>query len=194
MSQETEKYFAHETAVIDAGAQIGKGSKIWHFSHVMPTAIIGDDCNLGQNVFVANNVRLGNQVKVQNNVSIYDGVVCEDEVFLGPSMVFTNVYNPRSAVSRKDEYRKTLVKRGASIGANATIVCGVTLGKYCFVGAGAVVKNDVPDYAMVVGVPGVLKGWMSEYGEQLIFDDTNKASCQHTGEAYILKNGKVEKL
>ena len=194
MSQETDNYFVHETAIVDAGAQIGNGSKVWHFCHIMPHAILGTECNLGQNVFVANHVVLGNNVKVQNNVSIYEGVTCEDDVFLGPSMVFTNVYNPRSAVSRKEEYRKTLVKRGATIGANATIVCGATLGKYCFVGAGAVVKNDVPDYAMVVGVPSVQKGWMSEYGEQLEFDENHKAKCSHTGDEYILEDGKVKKI
>lgn len=190
---ESQNYFSHESAIIDQGASIGDGSKIWHFTHVMGGAIIGNDCNLGQNVFVADNVKLGNHVKVQNNVSIYDGVVCEDNVFLGPSMVFTNVYNPRSAISRKDEYRKTLVKEGASIGANATIVCGVTLGKYCFVGAGTVVKNDVADYEMVVGVPGKPKGWMSEHGERLSFDDTNVAKCQASGDEYILEEGKVKK-
>lgn len=194
MSQETQKYFAHETAVIDPGAKIGQGSKVWHFSHVMSDAVIGQNCNLGQNVFIANNVVLGNQVKVQNNVSIYDGVICEDDVFLGPSMVFTNVYNPRSAIARKEEYRKTLVKKGASIGANATIICGVTLGRYSFVGAGTVVKSDVADYAMVVGVPAVQKGWMSEYGEKLQFDKSNKAKCAHTGDEYILEAGKVKRI
>ena len=195
MHKETQKYFSHDTAVIDEGAQIGDGSKVWHFSHIMSGAIIGIDCNLGQNVFVANNVELGNNVKVQNNVSIYEGVICEDDVFLGPSMVFTNVYNPRSAISRKEEYRKTLVKQGATIGANATIICGVTLGKYCFVGAGTVVRKDVPDYGMVVGVPAVQKGWMSEHGEQLHFDEsTNKAKCKHTDAEYILEEGKVRRL
>ena len=194
MHKETQKYFSHDTAVIDEGAQIGDGSKVWHFSHIMSGAIIGIDCNLGQNVFVANNVELGNNVKVQNNVSIYKGVICEDDVFLGPSMVFTNVYNPRSAISRKEEYRKTLVKQGATIGANATIICGVTLGKYCFVGAGTVVREDVLDYAMVVGVPAVQKGWMSEHGEQLHFDESNKAKCKHTDAEYILEEGKVRRL
>ena len=191
MNKETREYYSHDSAVIDEGAQIGAGSKIWHFSHIMENAKIGKDCSLGQNVFVANNVVIGNQVKVQNNVSIYEGVVCEDYVFLGPSMVFTNVYNPRSGVSRKEEYKKTLVKEGASIGANATIVCGVTLGRFCFVGAGSVVKQDVLDYAMVVGVPAVWKGWMSEYGEKLIFDVENRAVCKHTGAEYLLKDDKV---
>lgn len=194
MSTSSEKYFAHETAVIDQGAKIGQGSKVWHFCHVMAEAQIGKDCNLGQNVFVANKVVLGNNVKVQNNVSIYEGVVCENDVFLGPSMVFTNVYNPRSGVVRKDEFKKTYVKVGASIGANSTIVCGVTLGRYCFIGAGSVVKNDVPDYAIIVGVPGVQKGWMSEYGERLDFESDSIYICPHTGCSYELSNGSVKKL
>lgn len=194
MSINSENYFAHETAIIDAGAQIGKGSKVWHFCHIMPEAKIGESCNLGQNVFVANKVILGNNVKVQNNVSIYEGVICEDDVFLGPSMVFTNVYNPRSGVVRKNEFGKTLVKEGASIGANATIVCGITLGRYCFVGAGTVVKKDVPDYALIVGVPGVQKGWMSEYGERLDFSVSNIYQCPHTESKYELSNGTVKKL
>jgi len=194
MSSSTQNYYSHGTAVIDEGAQIGEGSKIWHFCHVMPEAIIGKECNLGQNVFVANRVILGNNVKVQNNVSIYEGVTCEDDVFLGPSMVFTNVYNPRSGVVRKEEFKKTIVKKGVSIGANATIVCGVTLGCYCFIGAGTVVKNDVPDYAMIVGVPGVQKGWMSEYGEKLDFSESNLYTCPHTESRYELSNGSVKKL
>ena len=194
MSSSTNNYFSHETAVIDEGAQIGAGSKIWHFCHVMPMAKIGEGCNLGQNVFVANNVVLGDNVKVQNNVSIYEGVICEDDVFLGPSMVFTNVYNPRSGVVRKEEYRKTIVRKGVSIGANATIVCGVSLGEYCFIGAGSVVKNDVAAYAIIVGVPGVQKGWMSEYGERLDFSESNVCACPHTGSRYELTNGSVKKL
>jgi len=194
MSSGSQNYFSHATAVIDDGAQIGEGSKIWHFSHIMPEAKIGEGCNLGQNVFVANKVILGNNVKVQNNVSIYEGVICEDDVFLGPSMVFTNVYNPRSGVVRKEEYKKTTVKVGATIGANATIVCGVTLGKYCFIGAGTVVKNDVPDYAMMVGVPGVQKGWMSEYGERLDFSKSTIYTCPHTDSQYELSNGSVKRI
>ncbi len=194
MSSDSKKYYAHETAIIDAGAQIGEGSKVWHFCHVMPEAKIGEGCNLGQNVFVANHVVLGNNVKVQNNVSIYEGVFCEDDVFLGPSMVFTNVYNPRSGVVRKNEYRKTTVRKGATIGANATIVCGVTLGQYCFIGAGSVVKEDVPNYAMIVGVPGVQKGWMSEYGERLDFSNADYFTCPYTGSKYELKNGSVNKI
>ncbi len=194
MSKEEQGFYAHESAFIDKGAQIGSGSKIWHFSHIMGEAKIGKECNLGQNVFIANHVLLGDHVKVQNNVSIYEGVECEDHVFLGPSMVFTNVYNPRSKVPRKNEYKRTLVKEGASIGANATIVCGVTLGKYCFVGAGSVVKQNVPDYALVVGVPAVQKGWMSEYGEKLEFGTNDKAICPKTGQEYLLNNGKVVSL
>ena len=168
-------YFKHETAIIDPGAQIGEGSKIWHFSHIMPGAIIGDNCNLGQNVFVANGVTLGNNVKVQNNVSIYEGVVCEDDVFLGPSMVFTNVFNPRSAVNRKGEYMKTVVGKGASIGANATIVCGYNIGEYAFIGAGAVITKPVKPYALMVGNPARQIGWMSEHGERLHFDENGLA-------------------
>ena len=194
MSTDSENYYAHETAIIDDGAQIGAGTKIWHFCHIMPEAKIGQECNLGQNVFIANNVVLGDKVKVQNNVSIYEGVICEDHVFLGPSMVFTNVYNPRSSVARKEEYRKTLVREGTSIGANATIVCGVTLGRFSFIGAGSVVKEDVLDYAMIVGVPGVQKGWMSEYGERLDFSESNIYKCPHTGSSYELTNGIVKRI
>lgn len=179
------KRFIHETAVVDDGAQIGNGTKIWHFSHVMGTAQIGENCVLGQNVFVGNKAVLGNNVKVQNNVSVYEGVVCEDDVFLGPSMVFTNVVNPRSAVNRKEEFKKTIVKRGATIGANATIVCGTTLGEYCFIGAGAVVTKDVKPYALMVGVPARQKGWVSRSGA-ILGDDL---VCPETGEKYILADG-----
>ncbi len=191
---EEKKYFAHETAVIDPGCSIGEGTKIWHFTHIMPDCTIGDNCNIGQNVVVSPGVILGSNVKVQNNVSIYTGVICEDDVFLGPSMVFTNVINPRSAVVRKSEYMKTLVKKGSSIGANATIVCGITLGSFSFVGAGAVVTKDVPDYALIVGNPGRQAGWMSEYGHRLNFDDNNFAHCPESEEKYQLKDNKVEKL
>jgi UDP-2-acetamido-3-amino-2,3-dideoxy-glucuronate N-acetyltransferase len=184
-------YFSHPTAVVDEGATIGEGSKIWHFSHVMPGAVIGRNCNLGQNVFVANGVVLGDNVKVQNNVSIYEGVVCEDDVFLGPSMVFTNVINPRSAVNRKDAYMKTVVGKGATIGANATIVCGNNIGAYAFIGAGAVVTKDVPAYALVVGNPGRQTGWMSESGARLHFNETGDARCPESGVQYQLSNGTV---
>lgn len=186
-------YFAHETAVIDENCEIGKGTKIWHFSHIMPNCKIGERCNIGQNVVVSPDVVLGNNVKVQNNVSIYTGVFCEDDVFLGPSMVFTNVINPRSAVARKDEYRKTIVKKGASIGANATIVCGHDIGAYAFIGAGAVVTKHVPDYALVVGNPARQMGWVSEYGHRLKFDANGDASCPETNEKYLLKDNIVRK-
>ncbi|MCO6491143.1 MAG: N-acetyltransferase [Phaeodactylibacter sp.] len=186
-------YFAHETAVIDAGAQIGAGSKIWHFSHVMSGAVLGEGCKLGQNVFVASGVALGRNVKVQNNVSIYEGVTCEDDVFLGPSMVFTNIINPRSAVVRQGQYQQTRVGRGASIGANATIVCGNDIGPYAFVGAGAVVTKTVPAYALVAGNPARQIGWMSEYGHRLSFDGAGRAVCPESGEAYELKDGEVRK-
>jgi UDP-2-acetamido-3-amino-2,3-dideoxy-glucuronate N-acetyltransferase len=179
------KLFIHETAVVDDGAQIGIGTKIWHFCHVMGTAQIGENCVLGQNVFVGNKTVLGNNVKVQNNVSVYEGVVCEDDVFLGPSMVFTNVVNPRSAVNRKEEFKKTLVKKGATIGANATIVCGTTLGEYCFIGAGAVITKDVKPFALMVGVPARQKGWVSRSGAILREDFI----CPETGEKYILADG-----
>jgi len=189
-----EKYFAHPTAVIDEGSQIGEGTKIWHFTHIMPGCLIGENCNLGQNVVVSPGVVLGKNVKVQNNVSIYTGVTCEDDVFLGPSAVFTNVINPRSAVNRKSEYMKTLVKRGASIGANATIVCGHDIGAYAFIGAGAVVTKNVPDYALVVGNPARQTGWMSEFGHQLKFDKEGYAVCEESKEKYFLSNGKVTKI
>lgn len=188
------EYFAHETAVIDQPAQIGKGTKVWHFSHIMPGAVLGEGCNLGQNVFVAAGVVLGNNVKVQNNVSLYEGVVCENDVFLGPSMVFTNVLNPRSQVNRRGEYAPTLVKQGVTIGANATIVCGVTLGKFAFVGAGAVVTRDLPDYALVVGNPARQIGWMSEHGERLNFDGEGKAVCPGSNAQYRLENNLVTKI
>jgi len=189
-----EKNYVHPTAVIDPGAVIGEGSKIWHFCHVSAQSVIGERCVLGQNVYVADQVTLGNNVKIQNNVSLYTGVICEDDVFLGPSMVFTNVMNPRSAVNRKEEYKRTLVKKGASIGANATIVCGVTLGRFCFIGAGAVVTRDVPDYALVMGNPAHQTGWMSEAGEKLLFIDSRYAQCPLTGEKYVIENGVVRKI
>ena len=189
-----QNHFVHSTAVIDDGCLIGGGTKIWHFSHLMPGCIIGNNCNIGQNVFIALNVKLGNNVKVQNNVSIYEGVICEDDVFLGPSMVFTNVINPRSAVSRKNEFKPTLVKKGATIGANATIICGNEIGEYAFIGAGAVVTKPVSSYELVIGNPAQHAGWVSEYGEKLIFDKNNTAVCRETGEKYKLENGKVVKL
>jgi UDP-2-acetamido-3-amino-2,3-dideoxy-glucuronate N-acetyltransferase len=184
-------YFAHDTAIIDAGAQIGTGSRIWHWVHICAGAVIGTRCSLGQNVFVGNKVIIGNNVKIQNNVSVYDNVTLEDDVFCGPSMVFTNVYNPRSAVSRKDEYRNTLVKRGATLGANCTIICGNTIGQYAFIGAGSVVNRDVPDFALMVGVPARQIGWMSRYGERLDLPlaEDGETTCPHTGERYQLKNG-----
>lgn len=181
-------YYAHPTAVIDEGAQIGSGTKIWHFCHIMPGAKIGQDCSLGQNVFVANDVVLGDNVKVQNNVSIYTGVICEDDVFLGPSMVFTNVINPRSAVNRKNEYLKTVVRKGASIGANATIVCGNDIGSYAFIGAGTVITKEVLDYALMIGNPGRQLGWMSAHGERLHFDEKNVAICSISNIKYRLDN------
>lgn len=189
-----KKYFAHETAVIDEGAEIGDGVKIWHFSHIMPNCKIGDGCNIGQNVVVSPDVVLGKNVKVQNNVSIYTGVICEDDVFLGPSMVFTNVINPRSAVNRKSEYARTIVKKGASIGANATIICGNNIGEFAFIGAGAVVTKEVPAYALVVGNPAKQTGWMSEYGHRLEFDKDGIAVCPESGEKYLLKNSEVKKI
>lgn len=187
-------YFAHETAVIDEGCTIGKGTKIWHFSHIMPNCIIGEKCNIGQNVVVSPQVTLGNNVKVQNNVSIYTGVICEDDVFLGPSMVFTNVINPRSAIIRKDEYQKTLVKKGASIGANATIVCGNNIGEYALIGAGAVVTKEIKPYALVVGNPSKQIGWVSEYGHRLHFDQSGKAVCEESQQVYLLKDDFVTKI
>lgn len=188
------KYFAHDTAVIDDGCSIGDGTKIWHFSHIMPNCIIGEGCNIGQNVVVSPGVVLGKNVKIQNNVSIYTGVICEDDVFLGPSMVFTNVINPRSAVNRKEEYAKTVVRIGASIGANATIVCGHDIGKFAFIGAGAVVTKHVPDYALVVGNPARQMGWMSEHGERLDFSASGEAICQGSGDKYLLVDGSVKKV
>lgn len=189
-----KEFFAHETAVIDEGCAIGKGSKIWHFSHIMPKCTLGENCNVGQNVVISPGVVLGNNVKVQNNVSIYTGVTCEDDVFLGPSMVFTNIINPRSAVIRRDQYVKTVVKKGASIGANATIVCGYDIGEYCFIGAGAVVTKEVLPFALVVGNPAKHIGWMSEFGHRLTFDDQNIAVCPESQEKYKLENGRVSKL
>jgi UDP-2-acetamido-3-amino-2,3-dideoxy-glucuronate N-acetyltransferase len=189
-----KNYFAHPTAVIDEGCEIGAGTRIWHFSHVMTKCKIGENCNIGQNVVVSPDVILGRNVKVQNNVSIYTGVICENDVFLGPSMVFTNVINPRSAINRRDEYLKTLVKQGATIGANATIVCGNNIGKYAFIGAGAVVTKLVPDYALVIGNPARQTGWMSEYGHKLNFNKDGKAVCPESREVYQLKDGVVTKL
>ncbi len=188
------EYFAHESAIIDSGCIIGKGSKIWHFSHIMTGAKIGDACNIGQNVVISPEVTLGDRCKVQNNVSIYTGVTCEDEVFLGPSMVFTNIINPRSAIIRKEQYAKTTVRKGASIGANATIVCGFEIGEYAFIGAGAVVTKEVLPYALVVGNPAKQTGWMSEYGHRLIFDEKGIAICPESKEKYQLKDNRVSKL
>lgn len=184
-------YSVHETAIVDQGAQIGAGTRVWHWVHVCGGAVIGENCSLGQNVFVGNRVRIGNNVKIQNNVSVYDNVTLEDNVFCGPSAVFTNVYNPRSAVSRKDQYRDTLVKEGATLGANCTIVCGTRIGRYAFVAAGAVVNRDVPDYALMAGVPARQIGWMSEYGEQLDLPLEGNATtiCPHTGATYRLSDG-----
>ena len=189
-----KEYFAHETAVIDEGCKIGKGTKIWHFTHIMNGAVLGENCNLGQNVVVSPQVTLGKNVKVQNNVSIYTGVICEDDVFLGPSMVFTNVVNPRSGVNRRGQYTKTVVKHGASIGANATIVCGHDIGRFAFIGAGAVVTKEVPDYALVVGNPARQVGWMSEYGHRLTFDEHGEAECPESGEKYKLTENRVTKI
>jgi len=184
------KFFKHESAIVDSGAKIGSGTKIWHFTHVMATAEIGENCVLGQNVFVGNKVKIGNNVKVQNNVSLYEGVVCDDDVFLGPSMVFTNVINPRSSVNRKEEFKTTQVKKGVSIGANATIVCGVVLGEYCFIGAGAVITKDVLPFALMTGVPARQKGWVSRAGIVLKED----LVCTETGEKYILADGFLKSL
>lgn len=187
-------FFAHDTAIIDKGCTIGTGTKIWHFSHIMQDAVLGEDCNLGQNVVVSPGVILGRNVKVQNNVSIYSGVICDDDVFLGPSMVFTNISNPRSAVIRKNQYAKTWVQKGASIGANATIICGNEIGKYALIGAGAVVTKNVKPYALVVGNPARQIGWVSEYGHRLNFDETGNAICQESKEKYLLKNNEVTKI
>jgi len=189
-----KKYFSHETAIVDAGCDIGEGTKIWHFSHVMSNCVIGERCNIGQNVVISPDVILGKNVKIQNNVSVYTGVVCEDDVFLGPSMVFTNVINPRSAVNRRGEYSRTIVRKGASIGANATIVCGHDIGEYAFIGAGAVITKPVPPYALVVGNPARRIGWMSEYGHRLHFDENGFATCPESGEKYQIKENIVTKL
>jgi UDP-2-acetamido-3-amino-2,3-dideoxy-glucuronate N-acetyltransferase len=189
-----KEFFAHETAIIDEGCKIGKGTKIWHFTHIMSNCIIGESCNFGQNVVVSPKVVLGRNVKVQNNVSIYTGVICEDDVFLGPSMVFTNVINPRSAINRKSEYAKTIVKHGATIGANATIVCGHDIGEFAFIGAGAVVTKNVPAYALIVGNPARQIGWMSEYGQKLHFNAEGIAICKESKEKYKLENGVVSKI
>jgi UDP-2-acetamido-3-amino-2,3-dideoxy-glucuronate N-acetyltransferase len=189
-----KEYFAHETAVIDDGCKIGKGTKIWHFCHIMSGSEIGENCNIGQNVVVSPGVRLGKNVKVQNNVSIYTGVICEDDVFLGPSMVFTNIINPRSAIIRKDSYVPTVVEKGASLGANSTIICGNRIGSYSFIGAGAVVTRDVQPYALVVGNPAKPTGWMSEFGHRLKFDEKGYAECPESGEKYRLEKGRVSKI
>lgn len=186
--------FIHESSYVDQPCEIGEGTKVWHFSHIMAKCKIGLNCNIGQNVVISPDVVLGNNVKIQNNVSIYTGVTCEDDVFLGPSMVFTNVINPRSAVNRKSEYLKTTVKKGATIGANATIVCGHDIGRFAFIGAGAVVTKDVPDYALIVGNPARQTGWMSAHGEKLKFDENGKATCSISGEMYLLKDGKCESI
>lgn len=188
-----KEFFVHETAILDEGCEIGKGTKIWHFSHIMSACKIGEECNIGQNVVVSPKVKLGKNVKVQNNVSIYSGVICEDDVFLGPSMVFTNILNPRSAIIRRDQYVETFVRKGASIGANATIVCGNEIGAYALIGAGAVVTKTVKPYALVVGNPAKQIGWVSEYGHRLIFDKENKAICPESKEVYIIKENKVYK-
>lgn len=191
MQNTNNDFFAHVSAIIDEGCIIGKETKIWHFSHLMEGCVLGEKCNIGQNVFIGSGVILGNNVKVQNNVSIYTGVACEDDVFLGPGVVFTNVINPRSAINRKDQYLKTHVGRGASIGANATIVCGHDIGRYAFIGAGAVVTKDIPDYALVAGNPARQIGWMSEQGYKLNFNADNKAVCKETNAVYKIENGKV---
>ncbi len=191
---ETKNYFAHPTAVIDEGCEIGEGTKIWHFSHIMSNCKLGKNCNLGQNVVISPDVVLGSNVKAQNNISIYTGVTCDDDVFLGPSMVFTNVINPRSAVNRKSEYAKTHVGKGASIGANATIVCGHDIGKFAFIGAGAVVTKHIPDYALVVGNPSRQIGWMSEYGHRLEFDKDGYATCKESGQKYKLESNTVKRI
>ena len=188
------EYFTHKTAVIDENCQIGEGTKIWHFSHIMSGSVLGNNCNIGQNVFIASGVVLGNNVKVQNNVSVYTGVICEDDVFLGPSAVLTNVINPRSSVNRKNEYLKTLIKKGVTIGANATIVCGITIGEYAFIGAGAVVTKDVKPYALVVGNPARQTGWMSEFGHKLKFNDKGTAICPEKNEKYKLTENRIIKI
>jgi UDP-2-acetamido-3-amino-2,3-dideoxy-glucuronate N-acetyltransferase len=192
--EKTITYFAHATSIIDEGCTISTDTKIWHFSHIMPDCVIGDSCNIGQNVVVMPGVVLGNNVKVQNNVSIYTGVICEDDVFLGPSMVFTNVVNPRSAIVRKDEYKKTIVRKGASIGANATIVCGNEIGQYAMIGAGAVITKPVKPYALVVGNPAKQIGWVSEYGHRLVFEERGNAVCEESGEEYYLEGENVVRV
>lgn len=189
-----QDFYTHPSAFIDEGCEIGKGTKIWHFSHVMPNSRIGQNCNIGQNVVISSGVVLGDNVKVQNNVSVYTGVECEDDVFLGPSMVFTNVINPRSAINRKKEYAKTVVKKGATIGANATVICGHTIGRYAFIGAGAVVTKNVPDYALLIGNPARQTGWMSEFGHKLKFNQMGIATCDESGEKYQLKDGVVSRI
>jgi UDP-2-acetamido-3-amino-2,3-dideoxy-glucuronate N-acetyltransferase len=187
-------FFVHPSAVIDEGARIGDRTSVWHFSHIMAGAVIGEGCNLGQNVFIASGVVLGNNVKVQNNVSIYEGVICEDDVFVGPGVVFTNVSNPRSAINRKGEYQQTLVKKGATIGANATLICGNMVGEFAFIGAGAVVTKNIPAYALITGNPGRQTGWMSEFGQKLAFNDEGLAICSESGEKYQLSNNSVQKI
>jgi UDP-2-acetamido-3-amino-2,3-dideoxy-glucuronate N-acetyltransferase len=189
-----KEYYAHETAVLDEGCRIGKNTKIWHFTHIMSQAVVGENCVIGQNVMIANRVTLGNNVKVQNNVSVYEGVTCEDDVFLGPSMVFTNVINPRAFIERKQEFQQTLVKRGATIGANATILCGHIIGRYAMIGAGAVVTRDVLDFALVTGVPAIQTGWVSEAGCPLMFDETGIAVCPETGQKYQLSENQVKRV
>ena len=191
---ENKDYFVHESSYIDEPCQIGRGTKIWHFSHIMKNSTIGENCNIGQNVVVSPNVQLGNNVKIQNNVSVYTGVVCEDDVFLGPSMVFTNVINPRSGVIRKKEYMKTVVKKGASIGANATIVCGNNIGKYAFIGAGTVVTKEISDYALVVGNPSKQIGWISEFGHRLDFNKNGIATCSESNQDYLLEKNRVKRI
>jgi len=191
---EAKKYFVHESSYVDEPCQIGKGTKIWHFSHIMKNSVIGENCNIGQNVVVSPDVQLGNNVKIQNNVSVYTGVICEDDVFLGPSMVFTNVINPRSAVIRRNDYMSTIVGKGASIGANATIVCGNNIGKFSFIGAGAVVTKEVLNYSLVVGNPSKHIGWVSEYGHRLNFNDQGIGKCIESGQEYLLENNRVKKI
>jgi UDP-2-acetamido-3-amino-2,3-dideoxy-glucuronate N-acetyltransferase len=188
-----EEIFIHESAIVEHGCHIGAGTKVWHFSHIMGSAVIGSNCNIGQNVFIADGVKIGSNNKVQNNVSIFTGVECEDDVFLGPSMVFTNVINPRSAVNRKEEYKRTLIKKGASIGANATIICGIEIGSYAMIGAGAVVTKDVKDFELLVGNPAKQIGWVSEHGNKLQFDENGIALCFETSSKYLLNEGKVVK-
>lgn len=192
MKSTTKNYFVHESSYVDEPCTIKEGTKIWHFSHIMSNCTIGEKCNIGQNVVISPQVILGRNVKIQNNVSVYTGVICEDDVFLGPSMVFTNVTNPRSAINRKEEYKKTILRQGASIGANATIICGNEIGKYALIGAGAVITKNIPAYALVVGNPAKQIGWVSEYGHKLIFDSKNEALCPETGQKYILKDNLVE--